>query len=120
MNLPVPNAYPQVGGCLAEFCYSWSNFTSHTWVLQAVKGYKIEFVCEPFQVNKPHGTVFSDEEKKLFDLKVQKMLQKRAIRHALFNPRQLISNLFIIPKKSADLRPVINLKPPGGGGGTAI
>ena len=38
------------------------------------------------------------------------MLQKGAIRHASFNSKQFISNLFIIPKKSGDLRPVINLK----------
>ena len=111
MNLSAPNAYPQVGGRLAQFYCSWSNFTSDIWVLQAVRGYKIEFVCEPFQVNKPHGIVFSDEEKKkLIDLEVQKMLQKGAIRRASFDPRQFISNLFIIPKKCGDLRPVINLK----------
>ena len=39
------------------------------------------------------------------------MLQKGAIRRASFNPGQFVSNLFIIPKKSDDLRPVINLKP---------
>ena len=39
------------------------------------------------------------------------MLQKGAIRRASFDPRQFISNLFIIPKKFGDLRPVINLKP---------
>ncbi|XP_068704199.1 uncharacterized protein [Montipora foliosa] len=39
------------------------------------------------------------------------MLQKGAIRRASFNPGQFVSNLFIIPKKSGDLRPVINLKP---------
>ena len=105
MNLPVPNACPQVGGRLAQFYSAWSTFTSDIWALQAVKGYKIEFVCEPFQVNKPHGIVFSDEEKKL------RMLQKGAIRRASFNPRQFVSNLFIIPKKSGDVRPVINLKP---------
>ena len=58
----------------------WRNFillgVILLWVLQAVKGYKIEFVYEPFQVNKPHGIVFSDEEKKLIDLEGQKMLQK--------------------------------------------
>ena len=47
------------------------------------------------------------------ELEVQKMLQKGAIRHALFHPKQFISNLqlFVIPKKTGDLRPVINLKP---------
>ena len=63
-----------------------------------MSGYKIEFICEPFQVKKPHGIVFSDEEKNLIELEVQKMLQKGAIRHASFSPRQFVFNLFIIPK----------------------
>ena len=53
----------------------WRNFTVLGVILllifgfyKAVRGYKIEFVCEPFQVNKPHGIVFSDEEKKLIAL----------------------------------------------------
>ena len=42
-----------------------------------MSGYKIEFICEPFQVKKPHGISFSDGENKLIDLEVvQKMLQK--------------------------------------------
>ena len=75
-----------------------------------MSGYKIEFICEPFQVKKPHGIAFSDEEKKLIDLEVQKMLQKGAIRRASFNPRQFVSNFFIVPKKSGDLRLVINFE----------
>ena len=114
MNLQVPNTNPQMGGRLAQFYCSWSNLTSDSWVLQAVSGYKIEFICEPFQVKKPRGIVFFDEEKKLIGLEVQKMLQKGAIRHVSFNLRQFVSNLFIIPKKSVDLRPVINLKPLNG------
>ena len=58
MNLQVPNAYPQVGGRLAQFYCSWSSFTSDTWILQAVSGYKIEFICEPFQVMRVMGLLF--------------------------------------------------------------
>ena len=65
----------------------------------------------PFKLINLHGVVLSDEEKKLLDLEVQKMLQKGAIRRASFDPRQFISNLLIIPKKCGDLRPVINFKP---------
>ena len=110
MNLPVPNAYPQVGGRLEQFYRSWSSFTLDSWVLQAASGCEIEFICEPFQVKKPHGIIFSDEEKKLIDLEVRKMLQKGAIRRVSFNPRQFVSNFFIVPKKSGDLRLVINFE----------
>ena len=95
MNLSAPNAYPQVGGRLAQFYCCWSNFTSDIWVLQAVRGYKIEFVCEPFQVNKPHG--------KQIDLEVQKMLQKGAIRRASFDPRQFISTCLLYQRSVAIL-----------------
>lgn len=39
------------------------------------------------------------------------MLGKSAIRRASFDPNQFLSNLFTIPKKGYELRPVINLKP---------
>ena len=68
-----------------------------------MRGYKIEFVCEPFQVNKPHGIVFSDEEKKLIHLEVQKMLQKGAIRRISFDPRQFISTCLLYQRSVAIL-----------------
>ena len=39
------------------------------------------------------------------------MLNKGAIRHCSRHSRQFVSNLFIVPKKTGDLRPVIILKP---------
>ena len=38
MNLSAPNAYPQVGGRLAQFYCSLSNFNSDIWVLQSREG----------------------------------------------------------------------------------
>ena len=106
----VQNAYPQVGGHLAQFYCSWSNFTSDVWVLQAVWGYKNLFV-NPFKLINLMGLFFFSDEEKNLNLEVQKMLQKGAIRRVSFDPRQFISNLFITPKKCGDLRTVINLKP---------
>ena len=39
------------------------------------------------------------------------MLNKGAVRHASPHSTQFVSNLFVVPKKTGDLRPVINLKP---------
>ena len=39
------------------------------------------------------------------------MLGKSAISRASFDPNQFLSNLFTIPKKGDEMRPVINLKP---------
>ena len=54
---------------------------------------------------------FSRDEKECFSVEVGKLLGKSAIRRASFDPNQFLSNLFTIPKKGHELRPVINLKP---------
>ena len=46
---------------------------SGSWVLQAVSGYKIEFIQEPFQMTVPHAIRFSTEETEFIELEVQKM-----------------------------------------------
>ena len=46
----------------------------------------------------------------MFSVEVRKLLGKGAIRRASFEPNQFLSNLFTIPKKGEELRPVINLK----------
>ena len=58
----------------------------------------------------PHAIRFSAEETEFIELEVQKMLNKGDIRHASPHSRQFVSNLIIVPKKTGDLRPVINLK----------
>ncbi|XP_068671103.1 uncharacterized protein [Montipora foliosa] len=54
---------------------------------------------------------FSRDEKECISVEVGKLLGKGAIRRASFHPNQFLSNLFTIPKKGGELRPVINLKP---------
>ena len=54
---------------------------------------------------------FSRAEKECISVEVGKLLGKGAIRRASFDPNQFLSNLFTIPKKGGELRPVINLKP---------
>ena len=44
----------------------------------------------PFKLINLHGIIFSDEEKNLIDLEIQKMFQKGAIRRTSFDPRQFI------------------------------
>lgn len=101
----------KVGGRLAQFIKAWKSLSSDEWILRAVKGYKIEFICEPVQNKLPMKMGFSKSEESAIDCEIDKLLNKGAIRRACFHSNQFISNLFTIPKKSGDLRPVINLKP---------
>lgn len=59
------------------------------------------------------GFNFSVEKTEIIEFEVQKMLEKGAIRHAQFHTKQSLSNLFVIPQKTGDLRPAyyINLRP---------
>ena len=46
----------------------------------------------------------------MMDQEVQKMLQKGAIKRAQSSTNQVLSSVFVIPKKNSGHRPVINLK----------
>ena len=66
---------------------------------------------DPIQNKLPKKMSFSRDEKECISVKVEKFLVKGAIRRASFDPNQFLLNLFTIPKKGGELRPVINLKP---------
>ena len=79
----------------------------------------------PFKLINLHGIIFSDEEKNLIDLEIQKMFQKGAIRRTSFDPRQFIClpfglssapkvftkvlKLFVVSIRNKGIRLVINL-----------
>ena len=65
----------------------------------------------PVQSVLPRPPPFSGREKQLIDEEIIKLLTKGAIRKVSSCPYEFISNIFLVPKKTGDLRPVINLKP---------
>ena len=89
----------------------WRKITSDPWVLETVSGYYLEFNTLPVQLVLPRPPPFSEREKQLIDEEITKLLTKGAIRKVTSCPYEFISNIFLVPKKTGDLRPVINLKP---------
>jgi hypothetical protein len=91
----------------------WEKITQDPWVLDAVKGHKLEFTETPRQayVPKMHVTL---EEAALIDLEVQALYQKNAISRVSnqnsCRTNQFVSPVFTVPKKGGGHRPVINLK----------
>ena len=65
----------------------------------------------PFQIVCPNPISFSDSESLLIDSEIQAMLDKGAIVKVPHSKDEFLSTLFLVPKKSGDFRPVINLKP---------
>ena len=85
--------------------------TSDPWILQTVSGYHLEFVSLPHQAKLHTSPNFSKDEVKLIDDEVQKLIKKGAITEVTHCTNEFISNIFLVPKKTGDFRPVINLKP---------
>ena len=88
----------------------WQAVTSDQWVLQVVRGYKLELTSTPTQSSQPL-TVVTKANQSLVGEEVQKLLDKGAIKMTSLCPTQYVSRIFVVPKKDGSFRPVINLKP---------
>ena len=89
---------------------TWQTITTDQWVLQVVKGYKLELMSTPLQRSQPL-TVVAKDDQTLVTEEVLKLLDKGAINVINPCPDQFVSRIFLVPKKDSSFRPVINLKP---------
>lgn len=108
-------AYPQlpVGGRLKFFIKEWEKITDDKWVLSTIaNGLKLDFLSKPkwegvkqTYVDAKHLPIILSE--------VESLLEKGAIEPV--PPSQIksgfYSTFFLVPKKTGDLRPIINLRP---------
>ena len=107
--------FPQipVGGRLMFFIKAWEKITDDQWVLSTIQnGLKLEFVQSPPWLGIKETRCNAQAMSVLLE-EVQSLLQKRAIEIVPRDQAEegFYSTLFVVPKKTGDLRPVINLKP---------
>ena len=88
----------------------WQKITTDPWVLRTIKGYEIEFDESPIQEKLPNPISFNKNECELVSSEVNEMLKKGAIKEIDNENCKFLSNIFLVPKKNGQLRPVINLK----------
>ena len=100
-----------VGGRLLQFQEAWREMTDSTWVNNIIQsGYSIIFDRPPpLRLPPLHDPFNSPEERTDIDTEVRSLLQKRAIEGC--SGKGFYSRIFTIPKKTGDLRPVLNLRP---------
>ena len=86
--------------------------THDKWILDVVKGYKIEFIGEPFQFHIPNSLNFSAIEYEAAQKEIEKFLQKQIIEKVNDNHLEntFYSNIFLRPKKDGSFRIILNLK----------
>ena len=101
-----------IGGRLEGHVNKWTKLTSDRSILDAVTGYKIEFLpeCDPPIQNKP---VFQHkmavEETYVIDGEISKLHQKGVIEQSHHECGQYISPIFIRPKKDGGYRMILDL-----------
>ena len=100
----------QVTGTTKYFLSNWRQLTHNKFVLNLVKGIKIDFLSTPVQRSAPKPIQFGDNELSSIDVEIQKLISKGAIIPVTPTKSQFISNIFTRPKKSGGFRTIINLK----------
>ena len=92
------------------FIDTWKVLTNDLWVLQAVKGFRIPFVSLLSQDILPTVPVFPPEQAAQVREELRMLLEKGAVAPVSDSQGGFYSNLFLVPKKNGQMRPVINLK----------
>ena len=89
----------------------WQRITTDQFILQTIQGYRLEFLAVPQQVVAPVTVVKGLTQQNVMQEEIEKLLLKGAIQLVSPSNGQFVSRLFLVPKKTGDLRPVINLRP---------
>ena len=107
----------KLGGKLRYFIKFWEQITKDSYVLNTIKGLKLEFYEDviPNQNKLPHLIQMNEEEKEFMNSKIPQMIENGTIREVTSQRekkgRQWISNVFLRPKKEGGFRMILNLKP---------
>ena len=88
----------------------WTELTDDQDILDIVSGYQRDFSEIPHQQKPPTPFNLSEEEERLVDLEVEKRLRKGAIEEVKPCGNQFLSNIFTIPKKGGERRPVVDMR----------
>ena len=97
-------------GSLSRYLPKWREFTSDPWILQIVSGYHLEFETTPHEVNLPKFPKYSERETAFIESEIRKLISKGAVTEVSPCDSEFISTIFLVPMKTGDFRPVINLK----------
>ncbi len=103
---------PFTAGGIKDYLHEWTKITTDPIVLDAVTHCHIEFDYEPDpQINstRPHDS-FSSMEQQVIDNKIQKFLKKGIVRPTMPTSGDIISPIFVTPKKDGSHRVIFNLK----------
>ena len=92
------------GGKISNKLSIWQTLTSDHWILDVVRGYKIEFDTFPCQQKLPNPINLNLEESEIIRNEIEKLWMKGVLTNAKPDPENYISNIFIRPKSDGSHR----------------
>ena len=96
-------------GNIAHSLDIWKQITSDKEVITTVMGMKIDFITEPIQHYIPNSIV-NITERHAIDNEIKKLLLKRVVEPTGHTNNEIISGIFVKPKKDGSHRLILNLK----------
>ena len=98
----------KVGRVNAHFA-AWKDLTNDRVILSDVLGASIELSANPNQHRLP-GHAFNEHEYSVVQQEIKKLIQKGVIMKVKYSPGQILSGIFLFPKKDGTFRLILNLK----------
>lgn len=98
-------------GQLGKFYEKWKTITEDSYVLNAIRGFKIPFISQPYQFIEPKCPEMSKSECEAISSSLLPLIESGAIVKSKEEVDQFISNIFTVKKSNGTNRLVINLKP---------
>ncbi len=108
----IDNQPPFRAGGLKDCVHAWTEITSDPFVLDTVAHCHLEFDSLPesgISSSRPYFT-FNESEQKVIDGEIDKFLQKGIIKPSFSESGEVLSPIFVIPKKDGSSRMIFNLK----------
>ena len=96
-------------GRVAAHFAAWKDLTNDRVILSDVLGASIELSANCNQHRLP-GHAFDEHEYSVVHQEIQNLIQKGVIMKMKCSPGQIVSGIFLIPKKDGTFRLILNLK----------
>lgn len=103
---------PFKAGRVREYVHEWTKITSDPFILDAVSNCHIEFdqIPDPaINSTRPYSS-FTLTEQHIIDNEIGKFLSKGIIKPSILGPGDIVSPIFVTPKKDGSHRMIFNLK----------
>ena len=96
-------------GRISQYVGAWKQVTHDPWVIHVVEGFRIPFYEIPKQTREPFPYRLSPTESEAATLEVQKLCEKGVLEIVESDETQVLSNIFLRPKKDGTFRMILDL-----------